>query len=98
MARIRVKHVDAFTTVAHTGNPAGVVLDGKDLSDRDMQGVAREMNLSETAFLLPSSSAEADARIRWFTPTTEVPLCGHGTIAGFHVLAGGTGRNSAEGG
>ncbi len=87
MARIRVKHVDAFTTVAHTGNPAGVVLDGKDLSDRDMQGVAREMNLSETAFLLPPSGTEADARIRWFTPTTEVPLCGHATIAGFHVLA-----------
>jgi PhzF family phenazine biosynthesis protein len=87
MAKIAIKHVDAFTTAPHTGNPAGVVLEGKDLSDRDMQGIARELNLSETAFLLPPTKTDADARIRWFTPTTEVPLCGHATIAGFHVLA-----------
>jgi PhzF family phenazine biosynthesis protein len=69
------------------GNPAGVVVDAKDLSDGQMQAVAREMNLSETAFVLPPLRPEADIRLRWFTPTTEVPLCGHATIASFHSLA-----------
>ncbi|HYQ86496.1 MAG TPA: PhzF family phenazine biosynthesis protein [Bacteroidota bacterium] len=98
MARIRIKHVDAFTTTPHTGNPAGVVPDGGSLSDREMQGIAREMNLSETAFILPPTSPEADLRIRWFTPTTEVPLCGHATIAGFHSLAEEGGMNMTKGG
>ncbi len=87
MAKIKIKQVDAFTTAPHTGNPAGVVLDGKGLSEKQMQSIAREMNLSETAFILPASKQDADVRIRWFTPTTEVPLCGHATIASFHSLA-----------
>ncbi len=87
MNKLRIKQVDAFTTQPHTGNPAGVVVDGDKLSDVHMQSIAREMALSETAFLLTSSKPGADVRIRWFTPTTEVPLCGHATVAAFHVLA-----------
>lgn len=80
-------HVDAFTTTPHTGNPAGVVLDAKHLNEQQMQSIAREMNLSETAFILSPTKPDADLKIRWFTPTTEVPLCGHATIASFHALA-----------
>ncbi len=87
--KIRIKHVDAFTTVPHTGNPAGVVVEGRGLSERQMQSIAREMNLSETAFLLPPTKPDADLRIRWFSPQTEVPLCGHATIATFYALAEG---------
>ncbi|MBI1806093.1 MAG: PhzF family phenazine biosynthesis protein [Ignavibacteria bacterium] len=87
MAKIKIKQVDAFTRTPHTGNPAGVVVDGKELTEQNMQTIAREMNLSETAFVLPTSKPGADVRLRWFTPTTEVPLCGHATIASFHSLA-----------
>ena len=85
--KIGVKQVDAFTETPLTGNPAGVVLNAKGLSDQQMQIVAREMALPETAFLLPPTTPDADLRIRWFTPNTEVPLCGHATIASFHALA-----------
>ncbi len=75
--------VDAFTSQAFTGNPAAVcLLDGP----RDaawMQSVAAEMNLSETAFLHPGSDG---FDLRWFTPTVEVLLCGHATLASAHVL------------
>lgn len=71
--------VDAFTQEPLTGNAAGVVPDADGLSERQMQAVARELGASETAFLLPSDSA--DRRVRYFTPTTEVDLCGHATIA-----------------
>jgi PhzF family phenazine biosynthesis protein len=87
MAKIHIMHVDAFTTTPQTGNPAGVVLEAKHLSEQQMQSIAREMNLSETAFILPPTKPDADLKIRWFTPTTEVPLCGHATIASFHALA-----------
>jgi len=87
MIRVKIKQIDAFTTTPHTGNPAGVVSDGKHLTDHQMQSIAREMNLSETAFILPASKQNADLRIRWFSPTMEVPLCGHATIASFHSLA-----------
>ncbi|HLF15342.1 MAG TPA: PhzF family phenazine biosynthesis protein [Bacteroidota bacterium] len=87
MNSITVRQVDAFTSVPHTGNPAGVVLDAAGLSQPQMQSIAREMNLSETAFVLPPTKQEADVRIRWFTPTVEVPLCGHATVAAFHALA-----------
>jgi trans-2,3-dihydro-3-hydroxyanthranilate isomerase len=85
--KIRIKQVDAFTTVPQTGNPAGVVLDGKELSEIQMRSIAREMNVSETAFLVPPTKPGVAARIRWFTPTDEVTLCGHATVAAFHVLA-----------
>jgi len=82
-----IHQVDAFTTAPLTGNPAGVVADADGLTETQMQQIAREMFVSETAFILPSSRSGADLQIRWFTPETEVPLCGHATIAGFHVLA-----------
>jgi len=87
MTTLRVKHIDAFTNSPFAGNPAGVVLNAEGLRDDLMQRIAREMNLSETAFVLPPNRPEADIRIRWFTPTHEVPLCGHATVAAFHALA-----------
>lgn len=87
MTKIRIKQVDAFTTVPHMGNPAGVVLEAKALSDEQMQVIARGMNLPETAFVLPALRADADLRLRWFTPAAEVPICGHATVASFHSLA-----------
>ena len=85
--KISVKQVDAFTETPLTGNPAGVVLKADGLSDRQMQMIAREMSVPETAFILPPSIPGADLRVRWFTPTIEVPLCGHATVASFHALA-----------
>jgi|GEM_PF-55596 trans-2,3-dihydro-3-hydroxyanthranilate isomerase len=85
---IRIKQVDAFTTKPFTGNPAGVVVDASHLSSATMQHIAREMNLSETVYVLPAEDDEEnDLRLRWFTPTQEVDLCGHATIAAFHALA-----------
>ncbi len=79
----RIYKVDAFTSEPFAGNPAGVCLLDGPRDDRWMQGIAREMNLSETAFLL----AEGDGfRLRWFTPAVEVELCGHATLASSHVL------------
>lgn len=84
---ITIYQVDAFTTTPLTGNPAGVVVDADGLTAEQMQRIAREMFVSETVFVLPSTRSGADLQIRWFTPQTEVPLCGHATIAAFHVLA-----------
>ena len=77
--------VDAFTDTPLSGNAAGVVPDADGMSDEAMQAVARELNASETAFLL--SSNDADRRVRYFTPTREVDLCGHATIASHAALA-----------
>lgn len=77
--------VDAFTRTPYAGNPAAVVLDADGLSDAQMQAVAREMNLSETAFV--TTSEVADFRVRFFTPAKEIPLAGHPTIATMHALA-----------
>jgi PhzF family phenazine biosynthesis protein len=71
--------VDAFTTEPTAGNAAGVVPDADGLSAEQMQAIARELAVSETAFL--QSSGSADRRVRYFTPTQEVDLCGHATIA-----------------
>lgn len=73
--------VDAFTVTPFTGNPAGVVLAADGMTDADMLAVARELNNSETAFVLPADAADHDVRVRFFTPTTEVPTCGHATVA-----------------
>lgn len=79
----RIVQVDAFTSTAFRGNPAAVcILDGP-ASEQWMQDVAREMNLSETAFLHPVDEGFA---LRWFTPAVEVDLCGHATLASAHVL------------
>ncbi|HEX9829070.1 MAG TPA: PhzF family phenazine biosynthesis protein [Bacteroidota bacterium] len=87
MKTYRLKQVNVFTSKPFSGNPAGVVLDARGLSDAHMQAIAREMNLSETAFFLPSTLSSAAMQIRWFTPAVEVPLCGHATVGGFHALA-----------
>ena len=80
---IPLYQVDAFTHRPFAGNPAAVCLLSGPCKPRWMQQVAREMNLSETAFL----HCEDDAwRLRWFTPTVEVTLCGHATLASAHVL------------
>jgi len=75
--------VDAFTDLPFKGNPAGVCLLGAQEPDAWMQALAAEMNLSETAFLLPG---ESGWQLRWFTPKTEVDLCGHATLASAKVL------------
>ena len=77
--------VDAFTNRRFEGNPAGVVLEADDLSEAEMQAIARELNNSETAFLMRARSPEHDLRIRYFSPRTEVPFCGHATIASHYV-------------
>ena len=87
MKTVHLKQVDAFTTKPFSGNPAGVVLDADGLTDTEMQTIARELNNPETAFILKPSVKDANLQIRWFTPTEEVPLCGHATIASFHALA-----------
>jgi len=79
----RFTQVDAFTDQPFSGNPAAVCLLSSPRNAVWMQNVAREMNLAETAFLVP----QADGfDLRWFTPTTEVDLCGHATLASAHVL------------
>lgn len=80
---IDLYQIDAFTTKAFEGNPAGVTLIDS-LSNDEKQLIAREMNLSETAFI--SKSDKADFKLQWFTPTKEVQLCGHATIASLHFL------------
>ncbi|MBM3297874.1 MAG: PhzF family phenazine biosynthesis protein [Candidatus Aminicenantes bacterium] len=75
--------VDAFTSKPYRGNPAAVCLLDRPASSSWMQMVAAEMNLSETAFLLPERGG---FRLRWFTPRVEVKLCGHATLASAHVL------------
>ena len=84
MRRYTLVQVDAFTTQPLQGNPCAVLSDARGLSDPEMQAIAREMNLSETAFVLPSN--KADFRFRYFTPATEIPLAGHPTISTAHVL------------
>jgi PhzF family phenazine biosynthesis protein len=75
--------IDAFTDKPFAGNPAGVCVLEHALPDELMQHIASEMNLSETAFLVPEGDGY---RLRWFTPTVEVALCGHATLASAHFL------------
>jgi len=79
--------VDAFTSTPFTGNPAGVVLDAQGMTDAEMLAVARELNNSETAFVLPADAAGHDVRVRFFTPTAEVPTCGHATVGAHYARA-----------
>lgn len=78
-----ITQVDAFTDRPFAGNPAAVCILREAADEAWMRAVAREMNLSETAFLYPH---EDGYRLRWFTPAVEVDLCGHATLAGAHVL------------
>lgn len=84
MNKINIKQVDAFTTIPFGGNPAGVVTDATTISDNIKQKIAKEMNLSETAFVSPSEVA--DFKIQFYTPKFEVDLCGHATIGTFSAL------------
>ncbi|MEA5507884.1 PhzF family phenazine biosynthesis protein [Halotia wernerae UHCC 0503] len=78
-----ITQVDAFTNTPFAGNPAAVCVLPTSQDDNWMQNVAQEMNLSETAFLVRQDDG---FNLRWFTPTVEVPLCGHATLASAHVL------------
>lgn len=84
---IKIYQVDSFTTEKFKGNPAGVVLNADALTEREMLKIARELNNSETAFVLSPDSDDHDVRLRYFTPQVEVPVCGHATIAAHYVRA-----------
>ena len=88
MAELPFFQVDAFADRPHGGNPAAVMPLDAWLPDDTLQAIAAENNLSETAFTVPASG-DADYELRWFTPTTEVALCGHATLASGHVLLAG---------
>ncbi len=88
MTDYRFVQVDAFAHAPFTGNPAAVMPLDAWLDDALLQAIAAENNLSETAFLIPDASGAADYALRWFTPTVEVALCGHATLASGHVLLG----------
>ena len=83
MTKIKLYVVDAFTHRLFAGNPAAVCVLDTPIEDELMQSIAYENNLSETAFIVPSGN---DFEIRWFTPTVEVDLCGHATLASAFVL------------
>ena len=80
---VPIIQVDAFTAKPFSGNPAAVCIMPEPPTDQWMQDVAKEMNLSETAFLIEGQDGFG---LRWFTPTVEVQLCGHATLASAHVL------------
>ena len=93
--KIPIFTIDAFSPGAFGGNPAAVCLLKEDIPDDLKQKIAMEMNLSETAFILPLDGTSSlanpfqdgkDFELRWFTPTTEVPLCGHATLASAATL------------
>src|SRR6185436_19702162 len=81
--RTSIFQIDAFTTRRFAGNPAAVMLMDVYPDDAQLQAIAAENNLAETAFLVPEGG---DYRVRWFTPITEVPLCGHATLASAAVV------------
>lgn len=91
---LQIHLVKAFTQDKTQGNPAGVILDANGLTDEQMMGVSAELGFSESAFVQHSN--KADFKIRFFTPTQEVDLCGHATIATFYTLFK-TGRIALEG-
>ncbi|MGC6521447.1 MAG: PhzF family phenazine biosynthesis protein, partial [Candidatus Micropelagos thuwalensis] len=78
--------VDAFTDRLFAGNPAAVVPLDEWLDPAQMQAIGAENNLAETAFFVPSDAEDTDFDIRFFTPTTEVELCGHATLSSAFVL------------
>lgn len=86
MHPLRFMQVDVFTNVPYRGNPVAVVLDAAGLGTDQMQRIARWTNLSETTFVVPRTSDEADYRVRIFTPACELPFAGHPTIGTAHAL------------
>lgn len=87
MKKLITYQIDSFTKEKFKGNPAGVVTNADELNDYQMQQIARELNNSETAFLFAPDSDDCDGVIRYFTPNTEVPICGHATIAAMYAKA-----------
>jgi PhzF family phenazine biosynthesis protein len=81
--------VDAFAEAPFTGNPAAVMPLNDWLPDELMQAIGSENNLAETAFTVPSERDDADYDLRWFTPTLEIKMCGHATLAAAHILLHG---------
>ena len=89
MTPLPIFQVDAFAEKPFTGNPAAVMPLDHWLPDEVMQSIGAENNLAETAFTVPSDREDADYDLRWFTPTVEVNLCGHATLAAAHILLHG---------
>src|SRR5215212_9782969 len=89
MTTIPFFQVDAFAERPLTGNPAAVMPLERWLDDAVMQAIAAENNLAETAFTVPMDDGEADFHLRWFTPTVEMKMCGHATLASAHILLHG---------
>jgi len=99
MTQLRAfKQVDVFTSSPYNGNPLAVIMDASDLSDEQMQTIARWTHLSETTFVLPATDPAADYRVRIFTPDYELPFAGHPTLGTAHALleAGITLKNAGE--
>lgn len=90
MTNIPFFQVDAFAARPLSGNPAAVMPLERWIDDALMQAIAAENNLSETAFTVASGNEEAEFDLRWFTPTAEVEMCGHATLAAGHILMTGT--------
>lgn len=86
MVTVPIYQADAFTDTVFSGNPAAICILDTWLDDQVMQDIAAENNLAETAFVVPSSGEIADYDLRWFTPTQEVDLCGHATLAAAFIL------------
>jgi PhzF family phenazine biosynthesis protein len=84
--RIPFAQIDAFARAPFTGNPAAVMPLSAWLEDAELQAIAEENNLSETAFIIPDETGESDFELRWFTPAAEVVLCGHATLASGHFV------------
>jgi len=87
MKTLRYEIVDVFTDRPFAGNPLAVVLDAGELASGEMQAIAREFNLSETVFVVPTTSARADYRVRIFTPGRELPFAGHPSVGVAVTLA-----------
>lgn len=87
MARLDYLHLDVFTDRRREGNQLAVFLDGRGLDAATMQSIAREMNFSESTFILPAEKADTDVRMRIFTPGAELPMAGHPTIGSTFALA-----------
>lgn len=96
MKTLKIYQVDVFTDKYYKGNPAAVCILEDEIEEEHMKSIAAEMNLSETAFVLPISKESNIYSLRWFTPEVEVPLCGHGTIGTAKVLYDEMGIDSSQ--
>ena len=86
MTNLPYYHVDAFANRPFTGNQAAVMPLETWLDDAILQAIGNENNFAETAFYLPDDTGDADFELRWFTPTVEIALCGHATLASGHII------------